>query len=95
MSVEEEQSEKFAKTEERISLVQKPNSRKLLKKWMTRRQKVELLKDNIDWIKNLPSASNFGRLWESQIRSVRNVMNGLIRVHGNRLGEESLRTFLC
>ena len=57
--------------------------------------KVELLKDNIDWIKNLPSASNFGGLWESQIRSVRNVMNGLIRVHGNRLDEESLRTFLC
>ena len=33
-------------------------------------------------------------MWERQIRSIRNVMSGLIREHGNRL-EESLRTFLC
>ena len=57
--------------------------------------KAELLKAKIDWIKNPASASNFGDVWERQIRSVRNVMSGLIREHGNRLDEESLRTFLC
>ena len=57
--------------------------------------KAELLEDNIDWIKNPASASNFGGVWERQIRSIRNVMNGLIREHGNRLDEETLRTFLC
>ena len=56
--------------------------------------KAELLKVKIDWIKNPASASNFGGEWERQIRSIRNVMSGLIREHGNRLDEESLRTFL-
>ena len=57
--------------------------------------KAELLKESIDWIKNPASASNFGGVWERQIRSIRNVMNGLIREHGSRLDEDSLRTFLC
>ena len=57
--------------------------------------KAELLKESIDWIKNPASASNFGGVWERQIRSIRNVMNGLIREHGSRLDEDPLRTFLC
>ena len=57
--------------------------------------KAELLKENIDWIKNPACASNFGGVWERQIRSIRSVMNGLIREHGSRLDEESLKTFLC
>ena len=57
--------------------------------------KVELLKESIDWIKNATSASNFGGVWERQIRSIRNVMNGLIREHGNHLDKNSLRTLFC
>lgn len=57
--------------------------------------KAELLKENIDWIKNPASASNFGGVWERQIRSIRNVMNALIREHGDHMDEEILRTFLC
>ena len=57
--------------------------------------KAELLKQNIDWIKNRACASSFGGVWERQIRSIGSVMNGLIREHGSRLNEESLRTFLC
>ena len=57
--------------------------------------KAELLKAKIDWIKNPASTSNFGGMRERQIRSIRNVRSGLIREHGNRLDEESLRTFLC
>ena len=57
--------------------------------------KAELLKESIDWIKNPASASNFGSVWGRQIRSIRNIMNGLIREHGSHLDKESLRTFLC
>ena len=57
--------------------------------------KAEPLKAKIDWIKNPASVSNFGGVWERQIRSIRNVMSGLIREHGNHLDEELLRTFLC
>ena len=57
--------------------------------------KTELLKDNIDWIKNPASASNFGGVWERQIRSIRNVMNALMKEHGTQMDEEILRTFLC
>ena len=62
--------------------------------------KAELLKENIDWIKNPACASNFGGVWERQIRSIRSVMNGLIREHGRtktkkHRDEETLRTFLC
>ena len=57
--------------------------------------KTELLKENIDWIKNPACVSNFGGVWERQIRSITSVMNGLIREHGSRLDEESLRTFPC
>ncbi|XP_028406790.1 uncharacterized protein LOC114529233 [Dendronephthya gigantea] len=57
--------------------------------------KIGLLKNSIDWIKNPAKASNFGGVWERQIRSVRNVMNALIRQHGQKLDDESLRTFIC
>ncbi|XP_031549019.1 uncharacterized protein LOC116286607 [Actinia tenebrosa] len=57
--------------------------------------KAELLKENVDWVKNPASASNFGGVWERQIRSIRNVMNGLLREHFARIDEETLRTFLC
>lgn len=55
----------------------------------------ELLKEGIDWIQNPAAASNFGGVWERQIRSVRNVMNAIIKQHGQRLDDESLRTFMC
>ena len=57
--------------------------------------KAELLKESIDWIKNPASASNFGGVWERQIRSIRNAMNGPIREHGSRLDEDLSRTLLC
>ncbi|XP_067055867.1 uncharacterized protein [Acropora muricata] len=50
--------------------------------------KAELLKENIDWIKNPACAGNLGGVWERQIRSIRSVMNGLIREHGSRLDKE-------
>ena len=60
-----------------------------------KRIKAELLKHNIDWIRNPAMASNFGGAWERQIRSVRNIMAALMKQHGHSLDGESLQTLLC
>ena len=59
------------------------------------RIKGELLKHNIDWIRNCAMASNLGSAWERQIRSVRNIMAALMKQHGHSLDDESLQTLLC
>ena len=59
------------------------------------RIKAELLKHNIDWIRNPATASKFGGAWERQIRSVRNIMAMLMKQHGHSLDGESLQTLLC
>ena len=45
--------------------------------------KADLLKANIAYIKNPVSASQFRGIWERQIRSIRNIMNSLMKEHGN------------
>lgn len=57
--------------------------------------KAELLKNDIDWVRNPATASNFGGVWERQIRSVRNIMAALMREHGHSLDDEALRTLMC
>lgn len=57
--------------------------------------KRQLLKQGTDWIRNPASASNFGGVWERQIRSVRNIMAALMKEHGHCLDDESLCTLLC
>ena len=47
------------------------------------KMKAELLKANINGTKNPASASHFGGVWERQIRSIRNIMNSLMKEHGN------------
>ena len=54
------------------------------------RIKAELLKHNIDWIRNPAMASNFGGAWERQIRSVRNIMAALMKQHGHSLEVEAV-----
>ena len=58
------------------------------------RIKAELLKHNIDWIRNPAMASNFGDAWERQIRSVPNTTAALMKQHGHSLDDESLKTVL-
>ena len=44
----------------------------------------ELLSNNCDWVEfkpNVPHASHMGRVWERQIRSVRNVLASLLESH--------------
>ena len=45
--------------------------------------KADLLKANIAYIKNPVSASQFRGIWERKIRSIRNIMNSLMKEHGN------------
>lgn len=54
-----------------------------------------LLRNNIDWIFNPPAASHFGGVWERQIRTTRKILSSLLHDVGDRLDDESLRTFLC
>jgi hypothetical protein len=60
--------------------------------------RVELLKHNCDWIEfkmNVPKASHFGGVWERQIRTVRSVLNPLMRNNSTCLDDESFRTLMC
>ena len=50
--------------------------------------------DWITWEKNPPYSSHVGGVWEQMIKSVRNVLNALLKEHSNRLIEEQLRTFM-
>ncbi|XP_070208380.1 uncharacterized protein [Littorina saxatilis] len=43
---------------------------------------------------NPPAASHMGGVWERQIRTIRSILNGLLRRSGQRLTTSSLRTFL-
>ena len=50
--------------------------------------KAELLKENIDWIRNPATASNFGRVWGRQIRSLWNIMAAVMKQHGHSFRAE-------
>jgi hypothetical protein len=57
-----------------------------------------LVEKECDWIQfqmNVPAASHMGGVWERQIRTVRNVLDALLKDHGTQLDEESLRTLMC
>ena len=50
--------------------------------------------DWLVWIKNTPAASHMGGVWERQIRSARNILSSLLKVHGNSLNDEALSTLM-
>ena len=58
-------------------------------------RKAELLKHDIDWVRNPATASNFSGVWEREIRSARNIMAALMREHGRSLDNEAFRTLMC
>ena len=60
--------------------------------------KVEMLKENCDWVEikfNVPSASHMGGIWERKIRTVRSVLSALLQRNGQQMNYEALRTFMC
>ena len=52
-----------------------------------------MLQRNIDWEFNPPSGSHFGGIWERVIRSVRKVLNSVVREQ--TVDEDGFRTLLC
>lgn len=54
----------------------------------------EMLRLQCEFKFNPPAASHMGGVWERQIRTVRNVLSGLMVQHGSRLSTSSLRTLL-
>ena len=55
----------------------------------------QLLKENIQWIFNPPTASHFGGSWERQIRTVRKVLSHLSHEFGDMFDDESFCTLMC
>ncbi|XP_066928973.1 uncharacterized protein [Clytia hemisphaerica] len=56
-----------------------------------------LSKHNGDWVvwkRNPPSSSNYGGVWERQIRTARNILSGMLIKHGEILHEESFHTLI-
>ena len=56
-----------------------------------------LLPVNCDWIswkKNPPVSSHMGGVWERMIKSIRNVLDAILKDHHARLNDESLHTLL-
>lgn len=54
----------------------------------------EMLRLQCEFKFNPPAASHMGGVWERQVRTVRNVLSGLMVKHGSRLSTSSLRTLL-
>ena len=50
--------------------------------------------DWIQWQRNPPTASHMGGVWERQIRSVREILQSLLKNNGHILNDESLHTLL-
>ena len=50
--------------------------------------------DWITWIRNPPTASHMGGVWERQIRTARSILNALLKTHGRSLNDEALYTLL-
>ncbi|XP_070211590.1 uncharacterized protein [Littorina saxatilis] len=54
----------------------------------------KMLESKCEFRFNPPAASHMGGVWERQIRTIRSILNGLLRRSGQRLTTSSLRTFL-
>lgn len=52
-----------------------------------------LLRKGIDWHFNPPYSSHFGGIWERQIRTVRKVLNGIMKEQ--TLNDDGLNTLMC
>ncbi|XP_006823698.1 uncharacterized protein LOC102809358 [Saccoglossus kowalevskii] len=54
----------------------------------------KLLSQNCEFLFNTPSSSHMGGVWERQIRTIRNVSDGILIQNGTQLNTSALHTFL-
>ncbi|CAH8681695.1 unnamed protein product [Schistosoma rodhaini] len=66
--------------------------RKCLQNWVQERIHSDLLRKGIDWHFSPPAASHWGGVWERMIRSVRRVLDALVKEQP--LTDECLETFM-
>ncbi|XP_063968669.1 uncharacterized protein LOC135157358 [Lytechinus pictus] len=64
-----------------------------IRSWNQQKIQDHLLRKGIDWKFNPPSASHMGGSWERQIRTVRKVLNALLKQQA--LSDEGLCTLMC
>lgn len=67
--------------------------REALKEWNQETIHNHLLQKNIKWTFNPPYASHFGGVWERCIRTIRKVLNAILKEQ--RLDDKSLQTYMC
>ena len=56
--------------------------------------KKTLADQSCEFMFNSPYASHMAGSWERHIRTIRNILNGILAQHGNRLDTSTLRTFM-
>ena len=64
-----------------------------IQQWNESKIRQEMLQANIDWKFSPPTGSHYGGVWERQIRTVRQILNVILRLQS--LTDESLLTFMC
>lgn len=67
--------------------------RRAIEGWNQAQINMTLIQKGIGWIFNPPSGSHHGRVWEILIRSVRNVLNSILKTQN--LDDEYLHSVLC
>ena len=67
--------------------------RKHIDQWNQSKIHESLLQDGIEWVFNPPAGSHFGGVWERQIKTIRRVMNSILKEQ--TLTDESLQTLFC
>ena len=64
-----------------------------IRSWNVKQICASMTQRNIDWEFNPPRGSHHGGIWERMIRSVRQILNSVVKVQ--TLDEEGLRTLFC
>jgi len=67
--------------------------RETINEWNERQVHEFMIQRNIRWIFNPPTASHHGGTWERCIRTIRKILNALIKEQ--KLDDESLSTLMC
>jgi hypothetical protein len=67
--------------------------RRMLENWNQSKIINHLSQSHCEWIFNPPAASHWGGTWERQIRTVRQIINGILKEQA--LNDESLQTLMC
>ncbi|XP_064621732.1 uncharacterized protein LOC135484315 [Lineus longissimus] len=67
--------------------------KKAIREWNLSRIEEYMRQREITWVFNPPAASHMGGVWERQIRSVRKVLDGIIKQQN--LTDDTLHTMMC